>query len=186
MQLSNNQWKFKKLQEKEIKLGELCRNINNLIVNFPDLKGTEADADLIIDNIWLGNWKAAHDHNFFTNNNIEFVINATDTIPNKFPFINYSTFPIKDITACQQDMMEIIETGADIINKTVLENKPILVHCKRGHHRSASMVAFYLMKYHNMTLIEAVYVIKKYRPTAFRRMTCMLKTLIVYEHNKNY
>jgi len=79
----------------------------------------------------------------------------------------------------------MIEQGADAINKAVSENSIVLVHCKRGHHRSATIVAFYLMKYKNMSLVDAIFFIKKSRPTAFRKMTCMLETLIWFENNKS-
>jgi hypothetical protein len=182
MIIDNNQWIFKKIRSNKIKLGKLNRDINNLIVNSSISKGNESDANLIIDNIWLGNHKIAHDYNFVISKRIKYIINVTDSVPNIFPFINYITFPIKDTDACRTNLMNMIECGACIINKAVAENKPILVHCKRGHHRSAAIVAFYLMKYRNMSLIDALCFIKKSRPGTFRRMTCMLKTLIIYEY----
>ncbi|XWV25296.1 dual specificity phosphatase [Tupanvirus deep ocean] len=180
---SSNKWHFKELENKEIKLGNLNRDVNNIIVYCSGEKGKETDADLIIDNIWLGNSTAAHDPLFIKSKYIEFVINATDSVPNKFDFVDYTTYPIADVDACHKNLLYLIEDGADKINKVVSTNKPILVHCKRGHHRSASIVAFYLMKYKNMSLIDAICLIKQSRPTAFRRMTCMLRTLIIYEYN---
>jgi len=178
-----NQWYFEAIQDN--KIGKLHRDINDLLVNSSGSGKNEADANLLIDNIWLGNHKIAHDYNFMVSKKIKYIINVTDTVSNVFPFVRYITFPIQDIDACHSNLMNMIECGACVINKAVTENKPVLIHCKRGHHRSASIIAFYLMKYRNMSLIEALNVIKRFRPMAFRRMTCMLKTLIMYEHMRN-
>jgi protein tyrosine phosphatase len=177
-------WKFKILENDELLIGEIARQINNLIVLYTEPKNTEADATLILQNIWLGNHIAANNYNFVASKRIKHVINITDDIPNVFPFLDYTTFSIKDITACHSNLLQKIDYCASIIHNVVAENKPILIHCKRGHHRSASVIAYYLMKYCNMTLIDAVRLIKMNRPTAFRRINCMMKTLIYYEKNK--
>lgn len=177
-------WKFKELNGNERKLGDLQKNINNIIINNPGEKGTEADANLLFDYVWLGNYRVADDFNFVTDNRIRHIINATYDIPNSFAFINYTTFSIQDQDACNQSILDMLDQGADIINSAIIKKQSILVHCKRGHHRSASIIAFYLMKYYNMSLGDAIYFIKCKRPTAFRRMTCMLQTLIDYEYCK--
>ena len=177
--MSHN-WKFKQLTDNEIKLGQLNREINNLIVRYSDPMNIEADATLITDYIWLGNWRAAHNSSFITEEKIKYIINATTDVPNKFPFVTCTTFAINDERACYKNLLPMMNNGADIINKAVQEKQQILVHCKRGHHRSASIVAFYLMKYRNMSLAKAIIFIKSVRPTAFSRMTCMLETLIQF------
>lgn len=176
-------WYFDNLNMKEIALGEIIKNINNLITNFPPNNQPEADATMILNNIWLGNWIAAYDYRFIRGKKIKYIINATDNIPNKFPSdVTYINFFLHDNDACKLDFMQEINYCADIIHKAVSENSAILIHCKRGHHRSASIVAYYLMKYHSMTLVDAIYLIKSLRPTAFVRMTCMVKTLISYQN----
>jgi len=182
--MCDNIWNFKQLNGQEKKLGEFIKEINNIITHTPQSNFNEADANIIFGSVWLGNIHAAHDFNFVTSERIKYIINATSDIENKFPFIHYQTLPITDINACYKNFIQMIEDGADIIYKAICENKPILVHCKRGHHRSASVVAFYLMKYHNMSLIDAICMIKKARPTTFRRMTCLLQTLIHYEYSR--
>ena len=180
----DNSWMHKQLYGDELILGNLYRQINKLICDFSSLKGSEADANLIFGSVWLGNMKVAHDYNFVTSKRIGYIINVTDDVYNKFPFIDYTQFPIKDVEACYQNLFNMIDNGADLINKAVKENKPILIHCKRGHHRSASIITFYLMKYQNMSLVDAIHLIKKKRPTAFRRFTCMLNNLILYEYQR--
>ena len=183
----SNKWELKQLKDKEIYLGEFVKNINNIIVfATPTSNVVEDSANQLTNNLWLGDYRAAHDPKFMHDEKIKNVINATDSIPNKFMLINYYTYPIKDMYACYNDLFGILEDGADVINKSLSQNKNILVHCKRGHHRSASIVAYYLMKYEHMSLIDAILFIKQNRPYAFRRMTCMLWALILYEYNLIY
>ena len=163
------------------KYGEICRKINNLIIFYSEPRGTEDEANLILRNIWIGNWKSAYNYDFINRCRIEEIINATAYIPNKWKFIKYTTFDLHDKDGCTINLIDIINIGAEQIHKAVSSNKAILVHCKNGHHRSASIIALYLMKYHKMPLVDAIYFIKARRPTAFRRMTCLLQTLIYYE-----
>lgn len=178
--MDNNYWIFKTLDSKD-KRGQLNKEINNLITFYTNNEYSESNADLISNNIWLGNYIAAHDFDFITNNKINYIINACDDIPNKFPFINYINYPIKDINACYHDLLQIFVDGANTIHNIVDNNQSVLIHCKRGHHRSACILAFYFMSYHHMSLPRAIYIIKQIRPSSFRRMTCMLQTLINYE-----
>lgn len=159
---------------------DLVNKINNIIMAGTKNDKFEEDANLIINNLWLGNYMAAHNLEFITAKKIGHIINVTDDIPNKFLFIDYTKYPVKDLEACQKNLFKIIENGANIIHNSLLSNKAVLVHCKRGHHRSASIVAFYLVKYCKVSLIDAVRFIKNIRPSAFRRMNCMLKTLVIY------
>jgi protein tyrosine/serine phosphatase len=131
--------------------------------------------------LWLGDKYIAHNLEFITQNEIKYIINITDNINNKFDFVSYVNFRIRDIMACETDTLDVLKQGAEIINVVLHHNLPILIHCKQGHHRSASIVAFYLMQYHHLSLLSALHLIKQIRPRAFRRVSCMLKTLIDYE-----
>jgi hypothetical protein len=180
-------WDFKVLDNNdEIKIGNICKNVNDLIVCITGKKGTEDDANLIIDGVWLGNYDAAKNIKFVIENNIKYIINATYQSLIPFSFVDYKLLPMSDSDICEENFLSKIREGAAFINKAMLDNIPILVHCKRGHHRSASIVAYYLMVYKNMSLIDALTLIKNKRPTAFRRMACTLKTLIICEHNSCY
>lgn len=167
------------------KLEYIHKNLNHIMKHFSEKKGTETDVNFIMNKLWLGNWKSAYNYHFINAEQIRHIINVTANIPNRFRFIKYTNLPITDIDACYTDMLFILEKGADVIHHAMQTNQPVLVHCKRGHHRSASVIAFYLMKYHNMKLLDAIYIIKQCRPTSFRRMTCTLQTLIRYEVSKN-
>lgn len=178
-------WRFQKLISDKIKLGNLYKQVNNLITDNHFDSIYENNADLIMDYLWLGNSKSAHDVKFVLSNKIRCIINVTKNIQNKFSHIKLITYvrlPIDDKEACQKNLFTIMEKGADYLNNVVSLQYPILVHCKRGHHRSASIVALYLMKYYRISLLDAIHFIKRFRPSTFRRMTCMLRALIHYEY----
>jgi protein-tyrosine phosphatase len=113
------------------------------------------DADEIIPNLWLGNYRSALDTAFLEKNNINIVINCTQ---NK-PFINQvnvnlqedtrldiETYRIpvndslleKDFLAMQGYFKIIIPL---LLRKYTIEKKNILVHCHMGKQRSAIVVA---------------------------------------------
>lgn len=178
-----------KIIEKIKKLNQDVKKIINYYNN-KYVNDVEYNVNNICKNIWLGNIQIAQNKKFVDNEKIECIINVTKDIPNKFNSIKSYTYHIRDRDACQKNLMEIMEKSAKNIHENILNGKNILVHCKRGHHRSAAVLAFYLMKYHNKSLIESIKLIKARRPSAFRRFTCLVKTLSVYEiakkiHNKN-
>jgi rhodanese-related sulfurtransferase len=75
--------------------------------------------------------------------------------------IQYKRFPVIDTP--RQVMIECWEEGAEIIQQCFLERKKVLVHCAMGKSRSASLIIFYLIKYRNMSLEEAMKWVKKCR-----------------------
>lgn len=139
----------------------------------------EADATLILPGLWLGNCQAALDSNFMHTKQIGCVINATDSIPSPWNVSNI-IFDMRDEHACEQDLMRELLYCAHKVHEYRSRGIPVLVHCKRGHHRSAGIVVLYLIRYHHLTLKQAIDYVKMVRPTTFMRMTCVLKTIIRY------
>jgi len=180
--LNSRQWTYKYLSPKEMILGNIYRSVNNIILTYQQQKGTEDMATQITNNLWLGNCQAAQNSNFLAENNIHTIINVSNIHLHEYLFVDYKTFIIRDKDACQENLLPLMESAANVINEAITQNKIVLVNCKRGHHRSASIVVLYLMKYHNYSLEEALVMVKRIRPTSFRRMTCMLETLINYEY----
>jgi len=171
-------WQFKILSSTEQSRNHLTKEITKIVKQPSDVK---SHVSQILPNLWLGNKYIAHDLEFITTNGIKYIINITDNINNKFDFVSYVNFKVRDVMACETDTLDILKQGAEIINVVLHHNLPILIHCKQGHHRSASIIAFYLMQYHHLSLLSALRLIKQIRPRAFRRISCMLKTLIDYE-----
>ncbi|AGF85472.1 tyrosine phosphatase [Moumouvirus goulette] len=143
----------------------------------------ETNATMIINNIWLGNQMAAQDLNFISKHNIKYIINVTYDIFNKYDFINYLNFPLNNDYEHTKFFIKTMEECSNIIMYLITNNIPILIHCKRGHHRSASVLAYLLMKYYGLNLYQSINYIKNLRPTTFRKNNPMLQSLIFLEKN---
>ena len=143
----------------------------------------EKDVNEIIPNLWLGNIKAAYNKPFLKKYNIDCVISIIDEFDPKYKYdgINYIYIPIKDKLISQnQNLTHLFNTTNDYINKKISESKSILVHCKKGHHRSASLVAAYLIKHKGFNYHNALDYINKQRPFAFKRPANISKELFRY------
>jgi hypothetical protein len=148
----------------------------------------ENDVDLIIPNLWLGNKKAALDESFISSANIKYIVNVTDGIYCPFSNITYYHIPIKDKKMCAPELGDImytyIDSALDFILKGLMENVGVLVHCRKGHHRSANIVLIFLMKYLKIGYIPGLIYINDIRPFALRRNTCVNKWIVNY-YRKN-
>jgi hypothetical protein len=144
----------------------------------------ENDVDLIIPNLWLGNKKAALDESFINSSNIKYIVNVTDGIHCPFHYITYYHIPIKDKKMCESKsrntMYIYIDYAMDFILNGLRENVGVLVHCRKGHHRSANIVLIFLMKYLNIGYIPGTIYINNIRPYALKRNTCVNKWIINY------
>ena len=77
------------------------------------------------------------------------------------------SFKRKVINAIDQDGYPIIDkhgkTAFKFIEKCKTENKKVLVHCRSGVNRSASIIVGYLIKYQNMNILDAINRVRKQR-----------------------
>ncbi len=144
----------------------------------------------ILPNLWLGNIKIAQNLKFYEDNKINCVINCSKDIP----FYNNNCINIRIAVHDNLEEKEIeklytyFDKSADLINKLLLENKNILIHCYAGKQRSASIVSVYLMKYANINLYNSILLIKTKRQVAFTPGINFKTSLIKYEKdlkNKN-
>jgi protein-tyrosine phosphatase len=162
----------------------------------------ENDVNKIIPNLWLGNLKSSNNKYFLSKNNIRIIIrlfeyfdfDLNDTnILNKIKFkktnygcmyykngITYYHFPIKDNRLCLKNLFNLFEQTNNIIVDGYRTNRKILVHCKKGHHRSAAIVAAFLIKHINISYPMAIAFINSKRRCALRRETCMGRALFKY------
>lgn len=114
----------------------------------------------IIDNIYLGSAFNAANYSQLTELGIEVIINVTKEISMHFPdHYIYEKFELYDND--EENLEKCLQNVYDYIIQH--KNNKILVHCKMGASRSASVVIFYLMKQHQMTLLEAIDYIKEKR-----------------------
>jgi protein-tyrosine phosphatase len=148
--------------------------------------GSENDVDEIIPRLFLGNEKSSYDLAFLQKYNIKYIIRMMPEFDKtrEYPGITYYHIPIRDSKSCvgskinYQHMLHHLTLLIDILLKR--NDGSILVHCKRGHHRSASVVAAYLVKYKGLSYQESINYIKKIRPFALRKTTCIMNELYKY------
>ena len=133
------------------------RNIINEIIKWIKLKMNFFNASKIIDNIWIGNMIDSKNEKFVRDKNIEVIFNLTSNVPNTFEGkIIYNNIYVKDNLMKSQinKLYESLDIETKKLRNYVLENKNILVHCRAGAQRSATLVAAYLIRYHKMDLWE--------------------------------
>ena len=127
----------------------------------------------ISDKIFLGNFQAAADKKFLTDNNIKAVLNCTKDVPNYFANnrnIEYMKIPVDD-SLKEKDfdlMYNYMPVICEFINKHVnIQKNKILIHCVAGRQRSAIAVAAYLVSKHGLNPHQACSFILEKRPEAF-------------------
>ena len=130
----------------------------------------------IIHKIYLGNKNNALDDVFITDNNIKYIINITLDIFNKYNHIKYYNYNIED--SCDDNIQEYFDEITSIINNN--KNNNILVHCRVGKSRSATLILAYLMKYENMTLKKSLDFVRSKKN--IQPNICFFDNLIKYEY----
>lgn len=138
----------------------------------------EADVTEIIPGLWLGNYKSAYSKEFLSKYKIKYVLTIMENFEHKYRYNNimYYCIPFSDKDFCSKNLIKIFENTSNFINKS----NNILIHCKRGHHRSASVVAAYLLKYCNISYDAAILYINKKRPYALTKNKCITIGLFNY------
>ena len=114
----------------------------------------------IIDNIYLGSAFNAANFSQLSELGIEVIVNVTKEISIHFPnnYI-YKQFGLYDNN--EENIDKYLGDIYNFIKEHI--NKKIFIHCKMGASRSASVVIFYLMKQHKMSLEDSIDYVKKKR-----------------------
>ena len=112
-------------------------------------------------NLYLGSSFNAYDKEEVLNNKINVIFNITVEIPNFHENIIYYNYPIKDNGI--ENITQILLTASNKIHYHICNGDTILVHCYMGASRSASVIIYYLMKYHKINLKNALCSIKNKR-----------------------
>ena len=120
------------------------------------------EATQILDNLWLGGITSVCNRDSLQERNIELIITAVYGSSAMYPYdFIYSRSNLKDIE--EEDILPEIEKMVPIIHEELKKEKGVLVSCVKGRSRSCTIVAGYLIKYHNMTTDEALNFIKNKR-----------------------
>lgn len=113
----------------------------------------------IIDNIYLGDYRAADNPTILSQYNITHIINCAFNLPCKYPQYKYLALNLKDEVT--QEILDKMEESYQFIKQNSSSN--ILVHCVFGKSRSGSVVLYYLMKEKGMKYQEAYDFVHKIR-----------------------
>jgi protein-tyrosine phosphatase len=140
--------------------------------------------DHIIDNLYLGDIEAAYDSSCI--NNINIVVNISNTKYNEFIDKEYHYFDIEDNK--NENISQFFEKCVYIINIAKKQNKNVLIHCMNSVSRSPTLVLYYLMTI-GMTLKDALKFLKSKRiqytkPNIgfFRQLVDAEKKIIILNH----
>ena len=134
-------------------------------------------ADEIIPSLWLGSVNSL-DFGFISKQGINTVINMTPDLANIIP--NTHRYPLKDTYSENPKMVKYIPKATRKIHTELLKGNTVLVHCLAGAQRSATIVVAYLVRYHNMTVNNAIKYVREKRAIAlFPHMTFKPALLLI-------
>lgn len=141
--------------------------IRNSCLYLLELAGVN-NYDKITNNIYLGNYKASHNDSI-NSAKFDVVVNCTATLPfNSNKTHNYRLPVYDDLTTRSNVLLfENIMRILPILHMHVKNNDRILIHCKAGMQRSVTLVIAYLVKYHNLSMEDARFLVKSKRSVAY-------------------
>ncbi len=135
----------------------------------------------ILKNLYLGNAEAPKQENFF-----DLIINVADKLCHTYSNNNckkYIHLPLEDENTETQNnlLLNNLDFLINEIHTALKINKKILVHCRVGVSRSASVVVAAIMKITNSSLIQSICYVKTLRPYIFMYGVHFEKALLEYE-----
>jgi len=120
------------------------------------------EATQIVENLWVGDIRSPCNKNSLKENNIDMIVSAVYGATAHHPFdFNYEKANLRDVT--NENILGEIDRLLPEIRKEILDCKGVLVHCMQGASRSVTIVAAYLIKYHEMKAEEALRFMKRKR-----------------------
>lgn len=136
----------------------------------------------IIPGLWLGNIESSHDPNFIKQKEIRHIIRVMPEFDETkvHKNVQYLHIPISDNKLCSINLNGLFDYTNKYIKEKLLNKENVLVHCKRGHHRSAAIIVAFLIKCLNVDYFDAVLYVGYLRPCALRRNTCIGQYLFKY------
>jgi hypothetical protein len=125
---------------------------------------SEAAYHEIIDYLYIGSARALESSDRFS-----MIVNCTPDIPFPKNCANCIRIPVHDDPAECAKLISLVDSTQVLakMHESILEKKPVLVHCFAGQQRSCAIVALYLILYYHMTPYQAIAHIKRKRRIAF-------------------
>jgi len=127
---------------------------------------SEAAYHEIVEYLHVGSARALQ-----SSDNFSMIVNCTTDDMIRFPknCTNCIRIPVHDDPDECNKMISLIDSTQVLakMHESILEKKPVLVHCFAGQQRSCAIVALYLIRYHTMTPDQAIAHIKRKRRIAF-------------------
>jgi protein-tyrosine phosphatase len=127
----------------------------------------------ILPKLYLGNYQAAKDEDFFKSKKIKAVLNCTKDIPNYFASkknMEYMRIPVDD-SLRESDFKKMYEFFPAIVEfiykHIVIQGDNTFIHCYAGRQRSGVAVAAYLVAKMGMTPADACKFIMDKRKEVF-------------------
>ncbi|XP_071525971.1 dual specificity protein phosphatase 3 isoform X2 [Panulirus ornatus] len=131
-----------------------------------------ADMDEVYPKLFLGDCDAAMNEQYLLRHGITHIVNAADnscgpapvkTGPNfyKDPSVRYLGLDLIDLPFI--NISTHFERASKFINEALSSGDKVLVHCRQGRSRSATIVAAYLMMHRNMTAATALTLLRESR-----------------------
>jgi protein-tyrosine phosphatase len=124
----------------------------------------------VMTRLYLSSHALAYDPAILLNLNVTHVVNVTPDHPNaprtdalkERPPIKYHRIPIVDDSS--ENIREYLTDAVAFISDAIDKGGVVLVHCRHGQSRSATVVGAWLMAKFSMTRDEALTHMKKCRP----------------------
>lgn len=119
------------------------------------------DATHVIDNLYLGSAFNAADREWLREKSIGCIVNVTTEISEFYPDeFTYYRYRVDDLLGSR--IGNYYDSFLDICDQHSDQN--ILVHCFAGRSRSASLIVYYLIKRHDMSILDAISFLRQRRP----------------------
>jgi protein phosphatase slingshot len=133
----------------------------------------------IFDHVYLGSEWNASNYEELQRNGVGHILNVTREIDNFFP----GTFNYYNVRVCDDEKTDLLKYWDDTfkyITSAKRNGSKVLVHCKMGVSRSASVVIAYAMKAYNWDFRTAMHHVKEKR-TCIKPNTSFLSQLETYQ-----
>jgi len=125
------------------------------------------NCDQILPNLYLGGWEAVLDSRSLHEHGIRSLVCCMRELEfpdSKFlPDVEYHRVDVEDMG--REPIELFFPEATEFIHNQLLQERPVLIHCKAGVSRSASVLLAYLMEYCGHSLYDAFVLTLRHRPT---------------------